>query len=98
METGITRSSSTAGGAIELLNSVGQVDVAIVEMRSSARGVPSGSSTIRRLLQAQPGLGVVAHGGRVERHAINEAMDAGAGAYVSKRSSPATLQPPSTPC
>ncbi len=79
-------------GAIELLNTVGAIDVVIVEMRGSARGVPSGSATIRRLLRAEPGLGVIAHGGRVERHAINESMDAGARAYVSKRSTPATLQ------
>lgn len=78
--------------AIELLNTVGRIDVAIIEMRASAQDVPSGSSTIRRLLEAEPGLAVVAHGGRVERHAINEAMDAGAGAYVSKRSSSPTLQ------
>lgn len=79
-------------GALELLNSVGRIEVAIVEMRPSARGIPSGAATIRRMLKAQSGLCVVAHGGRVEHHAIGEAMAAGAGAYVSKRSSPTTMR------
>ena len=79
-------------GVIDLVNTVGRIDVAIVEMRGSERGVPSGSATIRRLLRAEPGLGVIARGGRVERHAISEAIDAGARAYVSKRSPHTTLQ------
>lgn len=78
--------------AIDLLNSFGSFDVAIVEMRGAARGVPSGTVTIRQLLSKQPGIGVVAHGGRVDRHAIGEAIDAGASAYVSKRSSPNTMR------
>ncbi len=79
-------------GAVELLNSVGSFEVAIVEMRSAAKDAPSGTATIRQLLLHQPGLGVVAHGGRVDRHAIGEALDAGATAYVSKRSSPKTMR------
>lgn len=83
---------SDGRGAVDALNSVGTIEVAIVEMRVAARGVPSGPATIRRMLTARPGLGIVAHGGRVERHAIGEAIDSGASAYVSKRSSPSTLQ------
>jgi DNA-binding NarL/FixJ family response regulator len=79
-------------GAVEMLNSVGRIEVAIVEMRPSERGIPSGAATIRRMIRAQSGLGVVAHGGRVERHAVGEAMEAGAGGYVSKRSSPGTIR------
>lgn len=78
-------------GAVDLLNSVGRIEVAIVEMRYSQRGVPSGTTTIRALLEAQSGLAVVAHGGRVERHAVGEALDAGATAYVSKHSSAKTM-------
>ena len=77
-------------GAVDLLNSVGHFEVAIIEMRSAGRNAPSGTTTIRELLDQQPSLGVVAHGGRVDRHAIVEALDAGASAYVSKRSSPST--------
>ena len=79
-------------GAVDVLNSVGRIEVAIVEMRSAGGGAPSGTATIKALLDAQPGLGVVAYGGRIERHAVGEAIDAGASAYVSKRSSPGTIR------
>jgi len=78
-------------GAVDLLASV-SFEVAIVEMRGAADGAPSGAATIRRLHHHQPGLGVVAHGGRTDRHAISEALDAGASAYVSKHSSPSTMR------
>jgi DNA-binding NarL/FixJ family response regulator len=78
-------------GAVDLLASV-SFEVAIVEMRAAGGGAPSGAATIRRLLHHQPGLGVVAHGGRTDRHAISEALDAGASAYVSKHSSPSTMR------
>jgi DNA-binding NarL/FixJ family response regulator len=58
---------------------VGGFDVAIVEMRSRANGSRSeipGDETIRELRRAQPGIGIVAHGERPERHL--------ASAYVSK--------------
>ena len=45
-----------------------------------------GSAAIRALRQAQPGLGIVAHGARPERHAASEAIEAGATAYVAKSS------------
>ena len=80
------------GEAVAALNSVGHFDVAIVEMRAAHAGVPSGTATIKALLKAQPGIGIVAHGGRVGRHSLREALDAGASAYVSKRSSPAVLK------
>ena len=79
-------------GAVDLLNSVGRIEVAIVEMRPAGTGGPSGTKTIKALLEAQPGLGVVGHGGRVERHAVAEAIDAGASAYVSKRSAPGKIR------
>jgi DNA-binding NarL/FixJ family response regulator len=73
--------------AVELVKDTGNFDFAIVEMRPpSTDGVPSGTATIRALLRAQPGLGIVAHGSRGERHAASEAVDAGAKAYVVKTS------------
>ena len=79
--------------ALDLLTSVGSFDVAIVEMRSAGtEGIPSGTATIRDLLRAQPALGVVALGGALERHAVRAALDAGAAAYVSKRSAPSSLR------
>lgn len=78
-------------GAIEVLTSVGRIEVAIVEMLSAERGAPSGPATIRSLLHYQPGLGVIGYGGRIERRAMAEALEAGASAYVGKRSPPATM-------
>lgn len=66
-------------------------EVAIVEMRPADDGAPSGAATIRELLDQEPSLGVIGHGGGVERHALAEALDAGATAYVSKRSPTTTI-------
>jgi DNA-binding NarL/FixJ family response regulator len=80
--------------ALQLLTDVGAFDVAIVDMRppgDSASGSLWGAGTIRALLKAQPGLGIVAHGERPERHLVNEAIDAGATAFVAKSSAPEQL-------
>jgi two-component system, NarL family, response regulator len=75
--------------ALELVKDIGSFDVAIVEMRPPVGGRgPSGTATIRALRKVQPGIGIVAHGARGERHAVGEAVEAGATAYVVK-SSPA---------
>ncbi len=55
---------------------------------SGADGKQAGTAVIRALLKAQPGLGIVAHCERPERHIATEAMRAGARAFVAK-SSPA---------
>ncbi len=80
------------GDALETLRNVGPFDVAVVEMRAAGRGSPSGTATIKALLLEQPGLGVVGVGGGIERHALVEALDAGASAYVSKHSPPETMR------
>ncbi len=78
--------------AVDLLNSVGNFELAIVEMRSAGdHDIPSGTATIRNLLGAQPALGIVAYGGPPERHAVREALDAGADAYVTSRAVPTAL-------
>ena len=80
--------------AIQLLTDVGHFDVAIVDMRrplDSASDSLWGAATIRALLKAQPGLGIVAHGDRPERHLVNEAIAAGATAFVAKSSAPQEL-------
>jgi DNA-binding NarL/FixJ family response regulator len=80
------------GEALRVLTSVGNFDVAIVEMRIAADGgIPSGTATIRKLRSAHPALGVVALGGPPERHAVREALGAGAAAYVSKHSATSSL-------
>ena len=75
----------------DLLTSVGSFDVAVVEMRAATDGLPSGTATIRELLGTQPALGVVALGGPLERHAVREAIEAGATGYVSRLSSLETV-------
>lgn len=80
--------------ALQLLTDVGDFDIAIVDMRVQGGGNPgslSGAGTIRALLKAQPGLGIVALGDRPERHLAREAIAAGATAYVAKSSAPGHL-------
>jgi two-component system, NarL family, response regulator DegU len=72
--------------ALELVKDTGDFDVAVVEMRPPRADGKSGTTTIKALLKAQPGLGIVALGKRGERHAVSEALDAGAKAYLTKRS------------
>lgn len=75
--------------ALQLLTDIGDFDIAIVAMQRGAdsdSGSLSGAATIRALLKAQPGLGIVAHGDHPERHLVREAIAAGATAYVAKTS------------
>jgi DNA-binding NarL/FixJ family response regulator len=73
--------------AVELVRDIGSFDVAIVDMRRwEDDGVPEidGNETIRALRKAKPGLGIVAHGERPERHLANSALQAGASSYVAR--------------
>jgi DNA-binding NarL/FixJ family response regulator len=78
-------------GALRMVSDVEDFDVAIVDTGRPLQGGGgiSGTRMIRALLAKRPGLGIVAHGDRAERHVAAEAMRAGARAYVSK-SSPAS--------
>ena len=77
--------------AVDLVRDVGSIDVAIIDMRrhpdrTSPR--PLGATeTIRIMLKSEPGLGIVAHGERAERHLASAAMQAGASAYISRTAS-----------
>jgi DNA-binding NarL/FixJ family response regulator len=76
-------------GALELLTSVGDFDVAIVDLchgKGQQRDDLSGTAAIRALRKAQPGLGIVAYGPQGQDHAATEAIRAGATAYVVKSS------------
>ena len=81
--------ASDGRSALELITSLSEFDVAIVEL---APGTDNGSNgligipAIRALSESRPGLGIVAHGRRPERQAANRALDAGATAYVAKSS------------
>jgi DNA-binding NarL/FixJ family response regulator len=73
--------------AIDLVRDVGSVDVAIVDMRpplpDSDR--PLGAAeAIRMMRRTEPALGIVAYGERAERHLANQALQAGASAYVAR--------------
>jgi two-component system, NarL family, response regulator len=77
--------------ALDLVRDVGSFDVAIVDMRRRPDGldpVPLGATeTIRAMLKAEPGLGIVAHGERAQRHLASAALQAGANAYISRTAS-----------
>jgi DNA-binding NarL/FixJ family response regulator len=79
--------------ALDLLTSLGDFDVAIVELApmTTRDGNLRGIGAIRALRKARPGLGIVAHGTRPERHAASEAIGAGATAFVAKSSPAAQL-------
>ena len=81
--------------AIELVRSIGDFDVAVVDIRSRAAGNPdhvSGSEAIRELRKTEPALGIVAHGDRAERDLATHALAVGASAYVSRGAGPEELR------
>jgi DNA-binding NarL/FixJ family response regulator len=82
--------------AVELVRDIGSIDVAVLDMRRWTDGAhpePIGATeTIRALLKTEPGLGIVAHGERPERHLASAALQAGASAYVSRTASAELLQ------
>jgi DNA-binding NarL/FixJ family response regulator len=77
----------TRADAVELVRDIGSFDVAIVDMRrweEDGTAALDGNDAIRALRKAKPGLGIVAHGERPERHLANSAMQAGASAYLAR--------------
>lgn len=74
--------------ALELITSVDDFDVVVVEIAngSSNGNELLGLPAIKALRKARPGLGIVAHAKRAERHAATEAIEAGATAFVAKSS------------
>jgi DNA-binding NarL/FixJ family response regulator len=74
--------------AIDLVRDVGDFDIAIVDMRRMTYSFSSepigGAEAIRAMLKSEPGLGIVAHGERAERHLASAALHAGASAYISR--------------
>ena len=87
--------SASREEALDLVRDVGDFDVAIVDMRWRQNGAEasiSGQETIRALHRSSPGLGIVAHGERPERHVANVALQAGASAYISRLAAAAELR------
>jgi DNA-binding NarL/FixJ family response regulator len=87
--------SESRAEALELIRDVGSIDVAIIDLRrwsAGPEGSLGGNETIRALRKTEPGLGIVAHGDRAERHTANAAMQAGACAYVARTASAEDLR------
>ena len=88
--------ASSRDEAIDLVRDVGDFDVAVIDMRRAPDGddgTPVGATeAIRVLLRSEPGLGIVAHGDRAERHLVTAALQAGASAYVSRTAGTELLQ------
>ena len=80
---------------VDLVRSIGDFEVVVVDIRSRAAGNPDelpGSQAIHELRRAEPALGIVAHGDRAERHLATQALSAGASAYVSRGAGPEELR------
>ena len=73
--------------ALEVITSLGEFDVAVVEMGTpGVADRPSGISAIRALRKARPGLGIVAHDRRPHPFSASRSLDAGATSYAAKSS------------
>jgi DNA-binding NarL/FixJ family response regulator len=87
--------SSSREEALDLVRDIGAFDVTIVDMRWRQNGPVasiSGPDAIRMLRRSSPGIGIVAHGERPERHIASAAMQAGASAYVARTAGTAELR------
>lgn len=87
--------STTREEALDLVRDIGDFDVTIVDMRWRQNGAVasiSGQEAIRMLRRSSPGIGIVAHGERPERHVANVAIQAGASAYVARTASTTELR------
>ena len=81
--------------ALEMITSVDDFDVVVVELKSHANGSRNGVSgmkAIRALHKARPGLGIVAHAPSADPSAAADALDAGAAGFVAKSSPPQELE------
>jgi DNA-binding NarL/FixJ family response regulator len=83
----VIHESETRDEAISLIRDVGSIDIAIVDLRrgfGEEGEIARGDEAIRTLRRTAPGLGIVAHGERPERHLASAALQAGASAYVAR--------------
>lgn len=79
--------SETREEALGLVRDVGSIDVAVVDLRRDVvapADALDGDEAIRALCRTAPGMGIVAHGERPERHLATAALQAGASAYVAR--------------
>ena len=86
--------SESRDEAVGLIQDIGSIDVAIVDLRREPTGEDGalpGHEAIRALRRSAPGMGIVAHGERPERHLASAALQAGATAYVARTTGPDEL-------
>ncbi len=91
----VVHESPSREDGVDLVRDVGDFDVAIVDMRWRGNGSGSaitGPDAIRLMHRSAPGLGIVAYGELPERHLAGAALQAGAGAYVSRVAGPTELR------
>lgn len=82
--------SETRDEAVGLIRDIGSIDVAIVDLRrdlGEGDAAMRGNEAIRTLRKTAPGMGIVAHGERPDRHLASTALQAGASAYVARTAS-----------
>ena len=75
--------------ALEMVTSISEFDVAIVELTPRTNGSSDalhGMRAIRALRKARPGLGIVAHAPRADQSTVADAFEAGATGFVAKSS------------
>ena len=86
--------SETRREAVGLIQDIGSVDVAVVDLRREIDVVEQalqGNEAIRTLRRTAPGMGIVAHGERPDRHLASVALQAGASAYVARTADAAEM-------
>jgi DNA-binding NarL/FixJ family response regulator len=87
--------SESRNEAVGLIRDVGSIDVAIVDLKrglsAGEEGELQGNDAIRALRRVAPGMGIVAHGERPERHLASAALQAGASAYVARTAGAAEM-------
>jgi two-component system, NarL family, response regulator len=83
----VLHESANRDEGLELIRDVGSFDVTVVDVRARNDGegpMLGATEAIRAMRRAEPGLGIVAHGERPERHLASAALQAGAAAYVAQ--------------
>jgi DNA-binding NarL/FixJ family response regulator len=91
----VLHESASRDEGLDLIRDVGSFDVTVLDVRGRTDGAGpslSGTEAIRAIHRAEPGLGIVAHGERPERHLASAALGAGAAAYVSQTASSEELK------
>jgi two-component system NarL family response regulator len=91
----VVHESASREEALELVRDVGSIDVAVIDLRrgpAQADRTLGGHEAIQALRKLEPGLGIVAHGERAERHIAVAALQAGASAYVARTAGPEQLR------